>query len=242
LLKFSDARRLGRSLTGICLIGAPALFLIASIVQPDTDHKNKLRELNAIAAHKGTYLASGLLYLLAGIVLIAAAIGVIRLFRGPRGVTLGQISGALLVLGGTVSFGWYALGAAEYEMVNHTGLDRTALATYLHKADSPGSMAPLFILFLLGVVLGTILLAIASRRVRIVPIWASVAIAAAGILGFFGNGKGVQIVDFAILLVGLGALGWRALAMSDEEWEAPRERTAPPAATPPPTPAPASAS
>ena len=200
MLKFSDARRLGRSLTGICLIGAPALFLIASIVQPDTDHKNKLRELNAIAAHKGTYLASGLLYLLAGIVLIAAAIGVIRLFRGPRGVTLGQISGALLVLGGTVSFGWYALGAAEYEMVNHTGLDRTALATYLHKADSPGSMAPLFILFLLGVVLGT------------------------------------------ILLVGLGALGWRALAMSDEEWEAPRERTAPPAATPPPTPAPASAS
>src|SRR5204863_273439 len=105
------------------LAGAPALFLIASIVQPDTDHKNKLRELNAIAAHKGTYLASGLLYLLAGIVLIAAAIGVIRLFRGPRGVTLGQISGALLVLGGTVSFGWYALGAAEYEMVNHTGLD-----------------------------------------------------------------------------------------------------------------------
>ena len=139
MLKFSDARRLGRSLTGICLIGAPVLFLIASIVQPDTDHKNKLRELNAIAAHKGTYLASGLLYLLAGIVLIAAAIGVIRLFRGPRGVTLGQISGALLVLGGTVSFGWYALGAAEYEMVNHTGLDRTALATYLHKADSPGS-------------------------------------------------------------------------------------------------------
>ena len=242
MLKFSDARSFGRSLTGICLIGAPVLFLVASIVQPDTDHKNKLRELNAIAAHKGTYVLSGVLYLLAGIVLIAAAIGVIRLFRGPRGVTLGQISGALLVLGGAVTFGWYSLGAAEYEMVNHTGLNRPELATYLHKADQTASMAPLFILFLIGIVVGTVLLGIASRRVRIVPIWASVAIAAAGIVGFFGNGKGVQIVDFVILLVGLGTLGWRTLAMSDEEWEAPRERTAPPAATPPPAPAPVSAS
>jgi drug/metabolite transporter (DMT)-like permease len=239
LFKFSDARSFGRSLTGICLIGAPVLFLVASIIAPDTDHKNKLRELNAVAAHKGTYLVSGLLYLLAGIVLIVAAIGLVRLFRGPRGVTLGQISGALLVLGGAVSFSWYALGAAEYEMVNHTGLDRTALATYLHKADNVGSLAPVFVLFLIGVVLGTILLAIATRRVRIVPIWASVAIAAAGIVGFFGNGGPFP---FVLLLIGLGTLGWRTLAMSDEEWEAPRERSAPPAPATTPEPAPASAS
>jgi hypothetical protein len=124
----------------------------------------------------------------------------------PAGVTLGQVAGGLLVLGGAVTFGWFALGAAEYEMVNHSGLNRAELAAYLHKADSASSLAPLIVLFLLGIVLGTILLAIAARRVRIVPIWASVAIAAAGILGFFGNGKGISIVSFAILLLGLGTL------------------------------------
>jgi hypothetical protein len=43
---------------------------------------------------------------------------------------------------------------------------------------------------------------------------------------------------FAVLLVGLGSLGWAALQMSDEEWDAPRAAApAAPIAVAEPTPA-----
>jgi cytochrome b561 len=93
LLKFSDARNFGRTVTGLLLISAPALLVIGSIVAPDTDHKNKLRELSAIAAHKGTYVVSGVIFLLGTLLMVFAGAGLIRMFRGRRGVTLGQVAG-----------------------------------------------------------------------------------------------------------------------------------------------------
>jgi hypothetical protein len=232
VLRFSDARNFGRTLTGLLLFLAPATLLVAQIISPNTDHKDKLRELNAVAAHKGIYLFSGLIFLLGGLMIVAMGVGVMRLFRGPRGVTLGQVSGALLMLGGFVTAGWYALGAMEYEMVNHGGLDRQALATFLHKSDQAGSLVPLFLLFLIGVVIGSILLAVANWRVRVAPIWASVAILVGGVAGALANGRAIEIVTFVLLLVGTGAIGTRVLAMTDEEWDTPRERSAPPTSTP----------
>ena len=238
MLRFSDARNFGRTLTGLLLIAAPALLLISSIIDPSTDHSDKVKELNAVAAHKGAYLLSGVLFLVGGLLIVAMGIGIMRLFRGPRGVTLGQVSGALLALGGMVTIGWYALGVAEYEMVNHTGLDRHALATYLHKADNASPMLPLFLMFMIGIVLGTILLAVANWRVRLAPVWASIAIVVGGVAGAFVNGKAASVATFAILMLGLAAIAARVLSMSDEEWDSPRVRSAVP---PTPAPAPAAA-
>lgn len=225
MLRFSDARNFGRTLTGLLLFAAPATLLIATAIQPNTDHKNKLQELNAIAAHKGMYLVSGIVFLLGGVLIVALGPGIMRLFRGPKGVTAGQVSGALLMLGGMVTAGWYTFGAVEYEMVNHAGLDRQALATFLHKADSGGtSVLPLIILFMVGIVLGSILLAVANWRTRLAPAWASVAIVVGGVLGAAGSGDLISLISSALLLVGFGAIGVRVLGMSDEEWDSPRVR------------------
>jgi hypothetical protein len=240
LLRFSDARNFGRTATGLALIAAPVLFLIAAVVSPDTDHKNKVEELNSIAAHKGTYLLSGLLWLVAGLILMLAAIGLIKLFRGPRGVTAGQFAGVLLVLGGAVTIGWYAFGVVEYEMVNQKGLDRPALAQFLHKADSTASILPLIILFALGLVVGLILLGIAAWRTQIVPRWVAVLLVIEGPFAFFSDGRVGSIVSFAVMLVTFGAIGRRALSLSDDDWDTPKERfTSPRDATASPSPAPA---
>ena len=240
MLRFSDARNFGRTLTGLLLFAAPAMLLIATLVQPNTDHDNKLQELNAVAAHKGTYLLAGILFLIGGLLMVFVGAGLIRLFRGPRGITAGQVSGALLMCAGFVTAGWYALGAAEYEMVNHSGLDRQALATFLHKADSGGSLAPLIVLFMVGIVIGSILLAVANWRTRFAPLWASAAILAGGIVSAVSNSQVANIISLAVLLIGLGTIGARVLAMSDEEWDAPRERaTTPPEAPAEPSPQPA---
>jgi hypothetical protein len=224
VLRFSDARNFGRTLTGLLLIVAPAVLLVSSAISPNTDHDNKVQELNAVAAHKGSYLLSGILFLVGGLLVIAMGIGIMRLFRGDGGVTAGQVAGALLVLGGTVTMAWYAFGVMEYEMVNEKGLDRQAMATFLHKSNDAAPLAVLFILFLLGIVIGTIVLAIANWRTRVAPVWVSVAIVLGGVIGAFGSGKGIEIATFVVLFAGLAALGTRVLAMSDEEWGAPRAR------------------
>ena len=240
MLKFSDARNFARTSTGLLLIAGPAILLLASIISPNTDHDNKLKELATVAAHKGTYLWGGLLFLLATVLMMYAGFCLVRLFRGSRGVTLGQVGGVLISLGAMVGAGWYAFGVVEYEMVNHTGLDRAALATFLHKADSTSTMIPLIIMFGVGIVIGTILVGVASIRTRIVPVWAAVVIVIAGPAGFFSNGKAGGIISSVVLLVGFGALGLRALQMTDEEWDQPREpEAAPVAPEAPPVPAPA---
>jgi hypothetical protein len=241
VLRFSDARNFGRTATGLLLFTGPVLLILAAIVSPDTDHKDKTRELAAIAAHKGSYITSGVIWLVASLVLALAGFTIIKLFRGPRGVTLGQVAGVLLALGSMVGVGWYALGVVEYEMVNHKGLDTAALAQFLHKADEPGALAPLIILFLLGIVVGQLLLGVAAIRTRIVPVWAGVALIIGGPLAFFSEGKAGSIISGLVTLVGLGALAWRALSMSDEEWDAPLERRAAPAGPQAPEPAPAPA-
>jgi len=226
LLKVSDGRNFGRTLTGLCLIGGPLLFLIAVIVQPNVDDSDKVKELANVAANESSFVTAGIVFFLGSLVLMGAGIGVIHLFRS-RGLGLGQVAGALLTLGSAATIGWYALGAVEYEMVNQSGLDRAQMAQLLDKSYEANSLAPILIVFAVGIVLGTILLAVAAWRRRLVPVWAAVAIAVAGLLSFGGESKGVSIVSFVILLVGLGKLGVTVLGMTDEEWDAPRDAPRP---------------
>lgn len=225
-MKFSDARNFARTATGLLLIAAPVALVIGSIVSPNTDHNNKIRELAAVAAHKSTYLVGGLIFLLGTILMVFAGIGLIRMFRGSRGVTLGQVGGVGVVLAGIVGAGWYTLGAMEYEMVHAKGQNTMALARFLHAADNAGVIVPLIVMFVAGAVIGVVLIGIASWRTRVVPVWAAVVIIIAGPINFLGQGHAAQIISNAVLLVGLGTLGVTALRMSDEQWNSPRERTA----------------
>jgi uncharacterized protein DUF4386 len=228
MLKFSDARNFGRTLTGLALIVGPAVMVIGAIIGPDINNDNKLKELNKIAAHKSAYIVGSLLFVLGTVILLAASVGIIHLFRG-RGVTLGQIAGSLLLVGTATTFAFYAFSITEYEMVNQSGLNRVELARFLHKGIMTESGAPLFLLFVLGIVVGLILLGIALWRSGLVPKWAAVVVLLGGPVAFAGQSKAANIVDFALILVGLGMLGRAVLSMSDEEWDAPREaRQAPP--------------
>jgi uncharacterized protein DUF4386 len=217
MLRISDARNFGRTLTGLLLIAAPVLILLGGIVQPDADSSNKVTELSKIAAHKGAYLTGALLFFLGGVLLIGGAIGLIHMFRGRR-VTLGQVAGALLALGGTAMVGFYAFTSVEYEAATQAGLDRAQMALLVDKAQNAASGAPILVLFALGVVIGFIVLGVAAWRTRVVPRWMAALTVIAGPVVFASNGKAGGIVSSAVVLVVLGSLGLAALRMSDEEW------------------------
>jgi hypothetical protein len=226
MLRFSDGRNFARTFTGLALIVGPLLLLIAQIVIPDVDHggsvSDKAKELADVASHKGTYLAGGIIFLFAGLITAAGAVGLIHFFRG-RKVTLAQVASALVAMGAAASMVFYGYGSVEYEMVNHSNLDRAQMAQLLHATNMPASGAPVFLMFVIGVVLGLILLGIACWRNKVVPVWGSVLLIAAALLAFFGgNNKVVSIIGFAVLTAGLGTLGWTVLKSSDESWDAPR--------------------
>jgi hypothetical protein len=228
MLRFSDARNFGRTFTGLLLIAGPLLMLLSQIAAPDIDNDDKTKELASLAAHKSAFAATAIVFLIAGLCILGGAIGLIHLFRG-RGVGLGQVGASLLVLGATATIGWYTFMALEYEMAAQSGLDRAQMALFLHKVDSVSMEIPLIVMSLAGLVVGLVLLGIAAWRRGVVPRWAAAIIVVAGPLNFFSEGKALEIVAFAFLLAGLGSLGWAALQMSDEEWDAPR---AAPAAAP----------
>jgi Domain of unknown function (DUF4386) len=223
MLRFSDSRNFGRTLVGLAFIVGPALMLVGSIVSPDTDNDNKLKELNQVAAHKSAFIIGALLFLAGTLVLLVASVGIIHLFRGRR-VTLGQIAGGLLLMGTSVTVAFYAFTASEYEMVNQSGLNRVELARYLHKAEMTAAGAPLFILFLVGVVLGLILLAIALWRSDLIPNWAAALILVGGVLTFAGGqNKAAGIGSSVLLLIPFVLLGRTVLGMSDADWDVPRD-------------------
>ncbi|MDX6675466.1 MAG: hypothetical protein QOH11_2884 [Solirubrobacteraceae bacterium] len=232
MLRFSDARNFGRTLTGLALIAGPVLMLVSGIITPNTDNDNKLKELNSVAAHKSAYLWGSVLFLLGTLTLLAASVGIIHLFRNRR-VTLGQIAGSLLLVGTAVTTAFYAFTVVEYEMVNQPGLNRAELAKYLHAANNTAAGAPLFILFLLGIVLGLILLAIAAWRGKLIPIWAAILIFLGGLIAFFGGqDQAASIINSVLILIPFAVLARAVLSMSDEEWDAPRGRPTEPVAPP----------
>lgn len=226
MLKHSFARAV---LAG-CLVAAPVLWAIATLVGPNTDHGSsaaeQLKDLNAVAAHKGAYVASNTVFLLGGLVLILGAYAIVHVYRG-RKIGVGQVAGVLLGLGGAVMFAWYSFGAIEYEMVNHSQLQNPAtqrlFAEFLHLGNNSSATAPLFVISVLALVLGPILLGVAMIRRRNVPIWSGVAAIISGPATFVLNGRGPSLIGYALVLLAFVPLAVSIWRMSDEDWDAPRE-------------------
>lgn len=241
-MNLSSARKV---LAG-CLLAPPVLWFASNLIGPDTGNgssvKDQLKALAKISQHKSAYVAANLMFLVGAILLIIATYGIVHVYRG-RKVGIGQIGGGLIALGMAVFFAFYAFGTVQYEMINRAQFrnanNQLLFAQLLHFGQQNGPGAVLFITFLLGLVLGPILLGIGMIRRRNVPLWAGVLIIVTGPAGFFVNsnvGNAIFQVVLFVAFVPLALLIWR---MSDEEWDAPREiagqrRGAAPAAPPAP--------
>jgi Domain of unknown function (DUF4386) len=217
MLKLSDSRNFGRTLAGIALIAAPLLFLLGTAIDPawadDTDEY-----LSEVAADKGLYLLAGILNLVAALLLIAGLLGVIHLLRRRR-VTVGQIGAALVMIGAVAIASTYVINV--FEIVG-TGdeFDRGQLVSLLDETEESGEAAPVFVMFLLGLVLGSILLAIGLWRQKAVPVWVPIVLVLSSVAGFVaGDSQASSLITGVLLAAALIAIGLRILAVSDDDWE-----------------------
>jgi hypothetical protein len=86
---------------------------------------------------------------------------------------------------------------------------------------SAGATLP-FVLGTLGLVIGTVLLAIGLYRARAVPTWVAAALGAgivANLAAFIAGSRLGLIASSAVLVLAYGSIGLLFLRQSDQDWE-----------------------
>lgn len=216
MLRLRDSRNFGRTLAGIGLIAGPTLFLIATLVSPAWSD-DTAAYLEEVADNEAAHVVSGLIFLLGALLLIAGMFGVIRLFRERR-VNLGQIAAGMIIIGVIASTSFYAIGVTEIAMVD-SAADRDEMVALSERAEESAGAVVIILLFLIGIVLGSLLLAFALWRRRVVPPWVPAVLVVSTVLSFFSSSQVMAAISFALLAAAFGAIGLRILSLSDEEWE-----------------------
>src|SRR5438309_9481431 len=111
-----------RKVLASCLVVPPVLWAVSNLVGPSTSNgtstSDQLKDLHKIAAHKGAYLASNIMFLFGALIFLVATYGIVHVYRG-RKVGVGQVAGGLIAIAMGVFFMFYGFGITEYAMVNH---------------------------------------------------------------------------------------------------------------------------
>jgi hypothetical protein len=216
MLKIWDANNFRRTLAGLCLIVGPLVGLIGAFVGPQ--YLGSLREeLAAISENPGGWMIGNFMTLISYFLLIPAVLGLVHLLS-DRSVTLGHIGGALVLLGlyfhaAVVGYSLVELPLTVSEIEWSTLLSFTEQTYYNHTAFT------MLLLPFLGFYVGSIILAIALWRGRVVPLWIALVIVAALVSEFIGPEAWSPQLMFALLFIGFGWIGVKMLRMADLEWQ-----------------------
>jgi hypothetical protein len=208
------ASRLRKTLTGICLIGAPLVGLTGSLVTPKLGEIEV--ELAYIATNPERWMAGTFVMLMAFFLLIPAVAGLSHLFR-ERWVVAGHAAAALISLG--CYFHGAILGFALVEVPLVAGdLERSQLIAMTNQLFDHPAFVMLLVPFI-GFYLGTILLAVSLWRAHIAPLWVSASMLAALASPFIApHAVNLQLM-FGLFLVSYGWHGLNVLQMSVARWE-----------------------
>ena len=214
----SDSRRFSRKFAAIALVAAPLLWAVGSLIDPAWAD-DTAEYLTEVADNEGMYLLSGLLWTLGGLLLVVGLLGVIRLVRGRR-VTLGQIGAGLMIFGAIGLSSGLAFNGFEIAMATEDNRDAMVTLSDNLEDDSAALAIYWISFFIVGIVLGALLLVISLFRSKVVPIWAPILLIVAIVIGFVGgDDKWITAVSFIVLAAGFFPLAQRMLATSDDEWE-----------------------
>ena len=230
MLKIWNAANFRRTLTAICLIGAPLLFSAAEFVSPPGAETNSSEAMLAqVAQYRTDQLLLVVFGTLSAILFIPLVFGLIHMLS-DRGVVLGHIGGGLTLLGSALIISLDGMNLALWAMTA-PGMDLSAMAKVL---DGMGNSPIMMVLFMSHWIfaIGILLLGIALWQARICPRWASLCIILAPLIDFIlgsvlGDGLVISVLSDALFIIGFGGIAWKLLVTSDAEWEQMAAKEAP---------------
>lgn len=190
-----------RTATAASLVAAPALLLGSALLMPalKSDEQEQLR---IIAGHSTSYLWFTLLLLAGTMLFVPAFHGLARVVHPSRAMRVGS---ALVVFGSMASVGDTTTQFLIRQMATH-GHASPQMAAVVTSFDSSTGAAQLFAVGGLGLVVGTVMVAVTLRRARLVswPTAAALGLGmAANLVGFIAMSKPLIVGSSAILLAAL---------------------------------------
>jgi hypothetical protein len=219
MLGSTDPHRFRKTVAGLCMVGAPLLFLIGSIVSPELD-SNESALIASASEHADRWLASALLVMAGWTLLLVATLGLMHMLR-ERGVAYGHAGGALAIIGCLAGIASASLSLVVWQM-GAEGADSGQMAALLDRVTgTAGSAIPLVVLGF-ATTLGFLVLCWGLTVERIAPAWETGALAVGAIVFAVASvayAAPLFIVASAFTLIGLGAIGRTVLAESVDDWE-----------------------
>jgi hypothetical protein len=213
-----DLRSRARLLAAVLLPVGPAAVALLRFVMPYKTTDSATGIVHEVAAHQAAQAAVVWLGFIASLTLVPAVLSAGRVARreAPR-LTAAAM---LLLVPAYLSIGWLvASDAAVLFAVRHALSTEDAAASYnaLHRAVLVAGG-----IFVLGHILGTVLLGCALWRVQGFPRWAALAVAISQPLHFVAavvvGSHGLDLVAWGLNAVGFAVVAITILRMSDEQW------------------------
>lgn len=216
------------------LVAGPVLLAISSFMDPAWGEE-AAEYLDEVGENEGLYIAAGAISTIATLIFIAGTLGLARILR-TGGRSLGHVA-AILLTGGLIGL-TPILAFNGFDTVLADAENReAAIAIWDELEETPALLAYWVPFFVGGIVLGSLLLAIALIKRRIVPIWSPLLLIASTLLGFVSESAVVAGVSFVVLAVAFAPLAALINGMSTSQWRQWMpldEGEQPPPAPPPP--------
>ncbi|GAB3953327.1 hypothetical protein GCM10029976_093280 [Kribbella albertanoniae] len=215
----ADIRTASRWFAALILpIGPAAVALLRYFLPYDTVDDPATITSKLMADPGGTSLMLWLGFI-ATLTLVPGAYFVSRLIR-TRVPWLTAIS-LILVVPGYLVLPWMASGDAFIWSAGQAGLDAASITK---AAEVPhGSVSLAAVVFVVGHVLGTILLGVALWRSRMVPRWAAIATAISQPIHIIAAvvvvSHTLDLVGWGLQAAGFAAVGWAILRLRDHGWD-----------------------
>jgi hypothetical protein len=185
-----------------CLVLGPAGQLVQFLVTPLRQGEDPAAQVAAAAAHPGaTTLAQWLD--LPILLVIPAVLAAGRLAGRSRTAAIGT----LLAFGTALGAGYLLAGDVEIGIAAGQP-DRAAAADWVQRFMDHPVVLTVVVTYLVGHLIGFVLLGIGLARSKAVGVWAGVALAAWPVAEMGGAAAGLDVVSvagFALLLAGFGA-------------------------------------
>ncbi len=215
MLKINDADNFRRTLAGLGLIlGSLALF-VGDVIQPAL-RESSAEALRVTAEYPGRVLATALLFFVSAVLLVPGILGIVHLLR-DRATVLGHVGGALSIVGVMFFAIIHARHAFLIGMVE-SGTDREQMVALSDRVMAGPIFSLIYIILLLGFVIGPVVLMAGVLRARVAPRWAAVLVIAANVASFVIVNDAALAGLNGLFALGLTAIGLKMLSMSDEEW------------------------
>jgi hypothetical protein len=204
--------------SAVCLAAFPLLLLVGESVGPWNVGDDTAETLRIAGANVSTTNLADILMFVA---ILASVPGFLALMRLTRdGAPVVSLSGGILAVSGYVA-GMLQVIASQYNLTMSQGTDPAAMVTALE--NSPAwVLGPVLVTFLVGMLLGPILLGVAVWRSQAGPLWTGIALIVSSVTGLGSHIVMLRWVDQAglvLMTAATVALALRITAIPVAQWE-----------------------